>query len=73
MPHSGNSLFAWMPPGDVMKTNYSLAVWFLSPLDKLAARQCAWQAPMETKAGKKVKYQKMLPWDIVFLALLAKS
>lgn len=53
MPHSGNSLFAWMPPGCVMKTNDSLAVWFLSPLDKLAACQCTWQAPMESKAGKK--------------------
>lgn len=42
-----------MPPRDVKKTNYSLAVWLLSPLDKLTACQCAWQAPMETKAGKK--------------------
>lgn len=47
------AFFAWKPPRDVRKTNYSLAVWFLSPLDKLASCQCAWQAPTETKAGKK--------------------
>lgn len=53
VPHSCYSLFAWMPPGNVMKTNYSLVLWFLSPLDKLPAYQCAWQVPMETKDGKK--------------------
>lgn len=47
------AFFAWMPPRDVRKTNDSLAVWFLSPLDKLAACQCAWQTRTETKAGKK--------------------
>ena len=34
MPHHCNSLFAWMPPRCVMKTNYSLAAWLLNCLDK---------------------------------------